>query len=288
MQRVWYLLRNRRYEGPFELEDLNVRAQQGQLSPDDYVVEGKNFDKGQTVYQRAAEILPRDAFSLSLSVPELTEAKLPPLAAESSAVEGRRDSHSSTHESVRPLGASSSRNFEESVSPLRDLISRVSFANLVIPCLVVLSAVWFFDRQSSSAAVERQPANEAPEVAGKKQVTREFVRHDASEETAAPIEKLRPSERPSERPSGVASRDAPAAVQQKLNERLSDRGLASEGAPVPERIDPQNGESNGAAVERGPNSIVSEDPPPPFENEAFSDDQPMEPAPVDSPEGEAY
>jgi hypothetical protein len=270
VETVWYLLRNRRYEGPFELADLHVRAQRGQLSPDDYVIEEKNFDKGQMIYRRAAEILPRDAFSLVLSVPEVSEAEVA-----SAAAENQRES--AEPESYRPAQISN-RGYEESVSPLRDGLSRLSFANMMGFCVVVIAAAWLFQTQNPSDE-KRRPAEvaEASEGAsGKRQVTREVVTRDAEAERNlnAPIEKLRPTERPSG--ADLVNRGAPAtprasrAPADRLHDAQNDRGLASEPQDSPERLDTNALEPAAPMYQGGdapPEIIESDDPPPPFEND---------------------
>lgn len=283
---MWYLLKNHRYEGPFELEDLNVRAQQGQLSPDDYVIDETNFNKGQMVYRRAAEILAREVFALSLSVPEAGDIR--PTA---SAVLPRPDTAPSAqlaHESYRPASVSRT-TFQESVSPLRDLISSMSFANVAVPCLVVLSAVWVFQNGENSAT--RQPAEIADQEI-KPQVTREIVRDESrNRRDAAPVERLMPSERPSSR---IVERKAPppeGPVSEKLQERLSERSLASETAPEVERVDPRDIDASPGFPEERPQTLEGEEAPPPFEDEGFPQgdgDTLIDPAVLDVPEGEAY
>ena len=277
MERVWYLLRNRRYEGPFELEDLNVQAQQGQLSPDDYVIEEQSFSRGQMSYRRAAEILPREAFSLVLSVPE-AQAPRPssPQAKPSVSTESYR-----SVEVSRP-------HFQESVSPLKDMLGRLSFGNVAGFCAVVLGATWFFETQNP-AQESREPA-EYVERSVKKESPREVARQSTRtrESSEPPVEKLLPSERPTRNELAGQGR---SGSRVKLKQQMNDRGLASEGEP-PERVDPTNIEGNSQFPEQRP-TIEGEEPQPLFEEEAYIEggEEPealIEPATVDVPEGEAY
>lgn len=277
MERVWYLLRNRRYEGPFELEDLNVQAQQGQLSPDDYVIEEQNFSRGQMIYRRAAEILPREAFSLLLSVPE-SQAPRPVIS---------DPKPQASSDSYRPTEISRP-HYQESVSPLRDMISGLSFGNVAGFCAVVLGATWFFETQNPTTE-SREPA-EYVERSVQEPAPREVVRRTSrpSESVEAPVEKLLPSERPTRNELAGQGR---TGSRVKLKEQLNDRGLASEGEP-PERVDPANIDVNSQFPEQRP-TLEGEEPQPLFEEEAYIEggEDPgalIEPAVVDVPEGEAY
>ncbi len=278
MERVWYLLRNRRCEGPFELEDLNVQAQQGQLSPDDYVIEEQSFSQGQMIYRRAAEILPREAFSLALSVPEAQAPR--------SILPGTRPAGSSSSGSYRPVEVSRP-HFQESVSPLKDLLGRLSFGNVAGFCAVVLGASWFFETQNPTQE-SREPA-EYVERSANQESPRALVRQSKRprESSEAPTEKLLPSERPTR--SEMAQGRSGSRV--KLKEQLNDRGLASEGEP-PERVDPASGDGTSQFPEQRP-TIEGEEPQPLFEEEAYIEggEDPealIEPASIDVPEGEAY
>ena len=278
MERVWYLLRNRRYEGPFELEDLNVQAQQGQLSPDDYVIEEESFSRGQMSYRRAAEILPREAFSLALSVPEGPAPKSLP-------VENKR---SMAPEPQRSFEVSRPRH-EEQVSPLRDMVGRLSFGNVVGFCAVVLGATWFFENQNPTRE-SREPA-EFVERSVQQESPRELVRKTTNprEANEAPPEKLLPSERPT-RNQVAGDAKGRGGARGKLGDRLNERGLASEGE-VPERVDPGTIEGNPDFPEQRP-TIEGEEPQPLFEEESYieggDEGDSIEPATVDVPEGEAY
>lgn len=285
----WYLLKNRRYEGPFELEDLNLRAEKGQLSPDDYLIEEKNFSKGQMVYRRAAEVVARDCFSVTLSVPEVSEAKPAVHSGES-----RRESNPSSGENFRPAQISN-RSFQEDVSPLRDGISRLSFGNAMAFCGVVLAATWLFNTQNTTPD-NRQPA-EFAEQRIKQQPTREVATREnsAQESDRAPIQKLRPTERPTRVAEQPSRATTPAG--DRINDRINERGLASENpSSGPERIDPESSSEAGPDYSEQRPILDGEEPPLPFEDAGSSEvdvpegshpDGLMEPA-LEIPEGEAY
>jgi hypothetical protein len=237
VKKIWYLLKNRRYEGPFDLADLNVRAQQGEVSQDDYVVEEANFEKGQMIYQKVSELLPKSAFKHVLSAPEINVTKTPTQATQN--IETVRP----TAQSSQSLTSQSSHRHQESVSAFSEWFSNLRFGPVVGFGVVVLAATWFFDR-NNSIPVARQPArymdsrSDAP--AQKQQVQREIVRTPVAPTPAREenrVERLMPSERPRavvgrpERPQALPQtlEAAPARSRQGVGiDNRRERGLASE------------------------------------------------------------
>lgn len=189
MKKNWYLLKSKRYEGPFQLEDLNVRAQQGLISPDDYLISEEDFTKGQMVYKKASQLLPRECFVVKLSVPTLPQIHMPTSSTREIQV---RETYK-TSSVVQP-------SLEESISPVKEWFEKISFANAATTCVVVLAAFWFFDASQNQQA-SRQPAEALVQDSKiKRNVQREIVQKDYrnkdSEEESPRPQKLMPTERP--------------------------------------------------------------------------------------------
>lgn len=53
----WYVLRQRRHEGPFSLGELNEQFNSGRLARADYLLSDQDFEKGNLAYKKASEIL---------------------------------------------------------------------------------------------------------------------------------------------------------------------------------------------------------------------------------------
>jgi hypothetical protein len=235
VEQVWYLLKNRRCEGPFGLDDLKVQAQKGLLAPDDYVIGETNFIKGQMLYRRAAEILPRDSFRLSLSVPEAREVR-GPARPDFDPEDPKNISHPNR------VPTSPRIDLNENHSVFGEWFGQLNFANIAAFCLVVLGATWFFEVQQSERG-RRQPA----EYSGgtKLKSVPEVVRREVpAVRPAPPVEKLVPSERPTRE---VARPDRPrqrVVTPRVLNERLNERGLASENRTRRRRPQPAPSESD--------------------------------------------
>jgi hypothetical protein len=243
VKKLWYLLRNRRYEGPFHLDDLNIKAQQGLLSPDDYLIDEENFTKGQMTYKKASELLQSHCFTRVLTAPEalhVTKSQTQEVETQVESYESGRAQES--YKSSSKLSSVSNVSFQEGVSSFREWLSRLSFANVVTTFIVVLGAFWLFENNNNSG-IDRQPADEAVEtsVTQKRTVKREVVQRDyrnSPTRREEPVKRLMPTERPravvSPRPSvreGVGPDSPRFAQPQVLRDELrhrEERGIASE------------------------------------------------------------
>jgi hypothetical protein len=208
------------------VEDLNVRAQQGLLSPDDYLITEEEFTKGQMNYKRASDLLHRDCFTQRLSVPEITIAQ--------KTIQQNVESKPEVYETGQAkdsykTGKISKPNFEESVSPFSEWLSQINFANAATSCVIILAAVWFFDANNNKSQLERQPADVTSSGAlQKKNVEREIIKQDYRKAPTIEntrVEKLMPSERPR---SASAGAPALAPAQRPYDSSIEEPALSDE------------------------------------------------------------
>lgn len=287
------------------MDDLNVKAQQGLLSPDDYIIDEESFTKGHMTYKKASELLPRDCFAMTLSAPEATQ----PAKSKTQEIETQIENYETGRAQESYKSSSSSQ--QESVSAFSEWMSNLSFANVATTCVVVLAAFWFFENNNQKVPA-RQPADVSSEQAAsqKKTVEREIVKRDyraAPEREVKRVEKLMPTERPrsvvSGRPAVKGSAEAPTRQQpQVARDELrreenvvqeQERGIASEGYdergnPMDQRATEENYDSQ---LDSGPVDVVQDDYPPPpqgGEDDVYGSDPIVEPEVIDVPEDDYY